>query len=88
MGEGKEEPIYIAPIIDLIANEYGWSLEQIYDLTKTELELLAKAIVARKNREMKLQGAMHGLDLEEQKPQSIPEMKAKIKQMGIAFEER
>jgi hypothetical protein len=85
-----QEPDRISSIIDLIASEYGWTLEKIYELTREELELLCKAILERKETELKISAlGGHGARIETTTPTSEKDRIKAIRNMsGVGFSER
>ena len=56
--EESEAPDF-SQSIDIVASEYGWTLDQIFDLTADQMSVLLKAGEERRRNELVLQtGAM------------------------------
>ena len=50
-------------IFDLIASEYGYSFEDIRNMTMREIDIAMKYIGIRKHNEIAVNGKIHGLDM-------------------------
>lgn len=59
-GIGRRLVRRLAASIDVIASEYGWSIEYIGDLTLEEMNLLAEAIQRRRYEEHRFQASLMG----------------------------
>jgi len=53
----------MAALFDVVANRYGWTLEQFYSLTRRQLRFLNRAITKNKRMELETQASLHGRKL-------------------------
>jgi len=47
----------------LFCNEYGWTVEQVFDSTKEQIGLLVGSIMKRKQADIKFQADLHGAEM-------------------------
>ena len=47
----------------MFCNEYGWTVEQVFDSTKEQIGLLGGSIMKRKQADIKFQADLHGAEM-------------------------
>lgn len=52
--EDNNQPLSIAQIIDILAYEYGWTVDDILSLTKESIKLIVDAIIYRRKKEKEI----------------------------------
>jgi hypothetical protein len=51
--------------MDIICSQYGWTVAQIFEHTRDQIEELVDEIGKRKNEEIKFQATIHGAKLKD-----------------------
>ncbi len=71
----------------MLCHEYGWTVEQCFDRTHEQIEVLAEAINKRKMKEMESQVKMHGGKMQtttQGKSMNVDDDWDKLKTLGYA----
>ncbi len=71
----------------MLCHEYGWTVEQCFDCTQEQIEVLAEAINKRKMKELESQVQLHGGKMTkstQRESMSVDNDWEKLKGLGIA----
>ena len=73
----------------MLCSEYGWSVEQVFDCTKEQIDALCKSIGKRREVNQKFQAGIHGAELKQTRENTIDIDKDfdKLKSMNIPIVE-
>ncbi len=55
----------------MLCHEYGWTVEQCFNNTQGQIELLVKAIQKRQMSELEMQAKLHGAEMKKESSKSM-----------------
>jgi len=75
-----------------MCHEYGWTLDEVFNCTKDEIEALMNAAIKRKNLDFEFTAKIHGAEIKGGGTSSnTPKTKddfQKLKSLGLNIEEK
>ena len=71
----------------MFCNEYGWTVEQVFDSTKEQIGLVVGSIMKRKQADIKFQADLHGAEMKSGNTSNVvldeKNFDSSLKKMGV-----
>jgi Spy/CpxP family protein refolding chaperone len=69
----------------MMCHEYGWTIDQVFDCTREQLDALSKSMTKRKQAEMEFIATINGAQIKKTSHNTVDAAKDfdKLKKMGI-----